>query len=178
MRTSLAKPAAGRTPALIGAGLIWLARAVMGLYAPDYWSPRTPFDYAAVVGTSLGCLLLALGLWGWYQQNPAPPGRAQVVGRAGVVIAGGSALTLGVSNFVEDALGVRGLGPVWVIGILALTAGLIVAGLAILWVKEISRWAGVWLLIGAAGLLFIESYGLFGLGLALLALSSLKGARS
>ena len=165
-------------PALIAAGLAWLARATIGLYKPDYWSPRTPLDYAAVVGTSLALLLLAVGLWGFYLQNPVSPGRAQTIWRMGIVVACISALTIGLSNFIEDALNVNGLGYVWVIGILALTAGLLIAGLSALWVKEFSRWVGGLLIVCVIGLLFTEANGQFGLGLALPALGIVKGTQS
>ena len=91
--------------ALVIAGLTWLVRGVIALYGPDYWSPRMPLDYAAVVGTSLALVLTALGLWGFYQHHPAPPGRAQSAWRIGVAVTCVSALTLGTSNVVEDALG-------------------------------------------------------------------------
>jgi hypothetical protein len=81
-----------------------------------------------------------------------------------------SAAAIGLSNFFEDALDFQGLGSVWVIGILALFAGLLAAGLSAFWVKGFSPLVGGLLLVGAAGLLFITSFGWFGLGLALLAL--------
>lgn len=164
--------------ALIAAGLAWLTRAMIGLYKPDYWSPRTPLDYAAVVGTSLALWLLALGLWGFYLQNPASPGRAQTVWRVSVGVASLSALTISVSNFIEDALHVKGLGIVWVIGILSLTAGLLMAGVSAFGVQGFSRWVGTLFLVCAIGLLFTEANGQFGLGLAVLALAALKGTRS
>jgi hypothetical protein len=178
MLNNIARPTLWHKPVLIVAGLVWLARAVIALYAPDYWSPRTPLDYAAVVGTSLALALLAVGLWGLYQHNPAPPGRAQTAWRIGVAVACASALTVGVSNFIEDALGVKALGMVWVIGILALLAGLLIAGVSAFWVKGFRWWVGGLLLACAIGLLFTEWNGQFGVGLALLALAVLKGTRS
>lgn len=165
-------------PALIAAGLAWLMRAVIGLYKPDYWSPRTPLDYTAVVGTSLALLLLAVGLWGFYLQNPVSPGRAQTIWRVGIAVTCVSALTISVSNFIEDALNVNGLGYVWVVGILALTTGLLIAGLSALYVKDFSWWVGGLFIACALGLLFTEAHGQFGLGLALLVLGLVKGARS
>lgn len=160
---------------LLAAGLAWLVRAIIGVYQPDYWSPRTPLDYAAVVGTSAALILTAVGVWGFYLHHPAPPSRAQTVWRVSVLVICISAFTVGVSNFVEDALGVKGLGMVWVVGILALTAGLLSAGVSAFWVPTFSRWVGVSLLVAALGLLFTEANGQFGTGLALLLLSFLKG---
>jgi hypothetical protein len=158
-------------PALLAAGLAWLTRAAIGLYGPDYWSPRTPLDYAAVVGTSAALILTALGVWGFYQQHPAPASRAQPVWRIGVFITCVSAFTIGVSNFIEDALNVKDLGLVWVIGIIALLAGLLIAGLSAFF---FSRWVGLLFLVAALGLLFTEANGQFGVGLALLGLSFLR----
>lgn len=166
-----------RRPALVAAGCAWLVRGVIALYGPDYWSPRTPLDYAAVVGTSLALILTALGVWGFYQQHPATPSRAQTVWRVGIMATCVSALTVGISNFIEDALNVNGLGDVWAFGILTLTAGLISAGVSAFWVKDFSRRVGILFLVCAVGLIFTERNGLFGLGLALLALSVLKGNR-
>ena len=175
---NIVKPVYWHTPALMAAGLAWLMRAVIGLFGPDYWSPRTPLDYAAVVGTSVALVLTAVGVWGFYQHHPVGPSRAQTVWRIGIVVACVSALTIGVSNFLEDALSVKGLGGVWVIGILSLLAGLLIAGLSAFWIKEFSRWVGALFFICAIGLLFTETNGQFGLGLAMLALAILKGTRS
>jgi hypothetical protein len=155
---------------LIAGGLAWLTRAVIGLYGPAYWSPRTWLDYVAVAGTSLGLLLLGLGLWSFHRAYAAPPGRARTIWSAGIALACASSFTVGVSNFVEDALRVRALGIVWVIGALVLLAGLLIAGLGALWLRGLPRRVGVLLLVCAAGLLFTEWNGLIGLGLALLAL--------
>jgi hypothetical protein len=164
--------------ALIAAGLTWLTRAIIALYGPDYWSPRTPLDYAAVIGTSVALILTAVGVWGFYRNHPAPSGQAQTVWCVGIAVTCISALTVGVSNFVEDALNVKGLGYVWAFGILTLTAGLLIAGVSAFWVHGFSRWVGALFIVCALGLLFTESNGWFGLGLALLALSALKGTQS
>jgi hypothetical protein len=164
--------------ALIIAGLAWLVRAVIALHGPDYWSPRTPLDYAAVVGTSVALLLTAVGMWGFYHRHPAPPSRAQTVWRMGIAVTCVSALTVGVSNLIEDALNVKGLGVVWAIGIVALLVGLLIAGISAFWVPGFSRWVSILFLLCALGLLFTEANGQLGLGLGLLALSLLKGTSS
>lgn len=159
------------------AGLTWLARAFIALYGPDYWSPRTPLDYAAVIVTSVALMLTAVGVWGFYQHNPAPSSRAQTIWRIGIAITCVSAFTVGVSNFIEDALNVKGLGIVWVIGIIALLVGLLIAGVSAFWIKSFSPWVGVLFIVCALGLLFTEANGQFGMGLALLALGLLQGKR-
>lgn len=157
------------------AGLVWLARAGIALAEPDYWRPRTLVDYAAVVGTSLGLVLLAAGVGAFYRHHPAPLSRAQRAWRAGVWLTWASALTIGVSNLLEDAVGLRALGSVWVIGIVTLLIGLLIAGASAFWVPGL-RWpVGGLLLVCALGLLFIEWNGMFAMGLALFALGLAKG---
>jgi len=160
------------------AGLAWLARAVIALYRPDYWSPRAPLDYAAVIGTSVALILTAVGVWGFYQYHLVPPSRAQTVWRVGIFATCLSALTIGVSNFLEDALRFKALGNVWVVGALALFIGLLLAGISAFWIKSFPPWVGGLFVICALGLFFTEANGQFGTGLALLALSLLKGTHS
>jgi hypothetical protein len=170
MITNQLRPTAWHQPVLMLAGLVAFGRGLIEQYHPDYWNPRTALDYAAVDGTSLMLLPLALGLWGFFQQHPVSSSRVATVWRAGMITSCLSAVAIGVSNFVEDALGIKRLGIVWVVGILVLLASLLVAGFSAFWVQGLPRWTGVLLLIGAIGLLFTASVGWFGLGLALLAL--------
>lgn len=158
-------------PIILTAGLVWLIRAVIGLINPDYWNPRTPLDYAAVIGTSTALILTALGIWGFYRDHPAPSSRAQNVWRWSIFLICVASFTIGISNFIEDALHVEGLGYVWVIGTLALTAGLLSAGISAFWLHGFSRWVGVLFLLVTLGLLFTEMNGQFGTGLAFVALS-------
>ena len=109
--------------ALIVAAIFCFARGAMVPFRPDYVSPRTPLDYAAVVGTSLLLLFLAIGLWGFTLHHPAPPSRAQSVWRFSIAIVCLSAATVAVSNFFEDALGFKDLGIVWVYGVSVLVLG-------------------------------------------------------
>ena len=159
---------------LIFAGLAAFGRGLLELYRPDYWNPRTALDYAAVAGFSLMLRLLGLGLWGFFRQHPVSSNRAAFIWRAGIVASCISAATIGMSNFVEDALGIKGLGIVWVTGILVLTAGLLLSGLSAFWVQGLPLLTGGLLLMSAIGLLFMASGGRFGLEPALLALGLLK----
>ena len=165
-------------PTLIAAAIFCFTRGAMVPFHPDYWSPRAPLDYAAVVGTSLLLLFLAIGLWGFYLHHPAPPSRAQVLWHFSVAISCLSAATVAVSNFFEDALGFDELGIVWVVGVIVLTLGMVISSISAFWVKGFPRWVGGLLFISTVGLYLMESGGLFGLGLALLALGMLKIAPS
>lgn len=164
--------------ALIAAAIFCFTRGAIVLFEPNYVSPRTPLDYAAVVGTSLLLLFLAIGLWGFYLDHPAPPSRAQVVWRFSVAISCLSAATVAVSNFFEDALGFSELGIVWVVGVSVLALSLILSSISAFWVKGFPWWVGDQLLIATVGLFLMESGGLFVMGLALLALGVVKYPQS
>ena len=112
-------------PALIVAAVFCFARGAMVRYHPDYWSPITPLDYAAVVGTSLLLLFLGIGLWGFYLQYPAPPSRARMCGTTASPSLV-SAVTVAVSNFFEDALGFKELGIVWIYGVSVIVLGMLI----------------------------------------------------
>jgi hypothetical protein len=170
MKTNQILMTYGYKPVFVFASLAAFGRGLLELYRPAYWNPRTALDYAAVAGTSLMLLLLALGLWGFFRQHAVSSSRAAFIWRAGIVTSCISAAIVGISNFVEDAFSVKGLGYVWVVGILVLFEGLLTAGVSAFWVKGLPRWTGGLILACAASLLFMASGGLFGLGLALLAL--------
>ncbi len=161
-------------PTLIVAAIFCITRGAMVPFHPDYSSPRAPLDYAAVVGTSLLLLFLAIGLWAFYPHHPAPPSRAQSVWRFSIAISCLSAATVAVSNFFEDALGFKDLGIVWVYGVSVLVLGMLIASISAFWVEGFPIWVGGLLLVSIVGLYLMESGGLFGLGLALLALGVLK----
>jgi hypothetical protein len=161
-------------PALLAEAIFCFVRGAMVPLHPDYVSPQIPLDYAAVVGTSLLLLFLAIGLWGYYLYHPAPPNRAQYVWRFGIAISCLSAAIVAVSNFFEDALGFKELGIVWVYGVSALSLGMIVASISAFWVPGFPKWVGGLLLVSFVGLYLMNSGGLFILGLALLALGVLK----
>jgi hypothetical protein len=168
------QPAQWHKPALIVAAIFCFARGTMVPFQPDYWSPRTPLDYAAVVGTSLLLLFLAIGLWGFYLQHPATPSRAQVVWRISLAMSCLSAAMVAASNFFEDALGFKDLGIVWVYGVSVLALGLLIASISAFWVQGFPKWVGGLLLVSIVGLYLMESGGLYALGLTLLALGILK----
>lgn len=165
-------------PVLAAAGLVFVLRAAIGLFNPDYWSPQSPLDYAAAASTSLAFVCLSVGLWGFSRSRPGRPtrpSRAHAAWRIAVSVCWFSAAAIGVSNLLEDVLGLKALGIVWVVGILALLAGLLGAGASAFYVQGLPRWVGGLLLAGAVGLLFIGSWGFWVMGLALLALAVLDG---
>lgn len=111
-------------PILILGGLIWIGRSIQGFYDPNYWRPVTPFDYIAVVGTSLEFLFLSAALWGLYRLYPLPISGKQKIWSAGMGIAILASTATGISNFIEDALGVKELSFMYGVGGFGLIFGL------------------------------------------------------
>lgn len=95
-------------------GGIWATQALVGFAEPDYWNPVTTLDFAAVWLYSAGFLTLALTVTLLGRLVPARSVRLAAIAMA---IA---ALVTGVANGIEDGLGVKTAGTVYVIGALAL----------------------------------------------------------
>jgi hypothetical protein len=108
-------------------GFVWIGRAAQGLFDPDYWNPRTTFDYLAVVGTSIQWLLLSAILWGVYRKYPLPASYKQRIWQIGIIIAVVSAIVVSVSNFVEDAIDISSFGSMYVYSSFGLILGLLLA---------------------------------------------------
>ena len=141
--------------ALILCGLSFISRAVIELvFHPDYYEPRTRIDHAAVILMSLSLITLAWALWGSFIKRPNEPGRAELVMRIALFIACISAMTAGISNFIEDWFDINALGMVWVVGILTLTAAMLVAGISAFWVSFVPRWKVVLLAAGSVAFVF------------------------
>lgn len=172
----LAQTHRGMKSLLIISGVIWIGRTVLEIaFKPEYWNPRSAIDYVAVIGTSLALLTLALGIWGiGISQASHAQGRA--VWKLGINLACLSALVVGLSNLLEDAFGVAVLGFLFPIGIVALSIGLLMSGVAALRIPQFHRSIGWLLLLCLAGVLFLEFGGGIVVGLSLLALAYTSGA--
>lgn len=138
-------------------GCVWAARSLLEFANPDYWDPVTALDWSAVWTYSAALILLAASalLLG----RLAPTSKVMI---AATVVATG-ALVAGLANGIEDGLGVKGLGVVYVIGFVVAWLGL--AALAVMFaIDGRSRLAA---LVGALFLgvaLFTVSGGLIILG--------------
>ena len=94
-------------PSLIISGVIWIGRAVLEFaFNPNYYNPRTPIDYFAVIGTSLELLTLALGVWGIAIMQTTVT-KAKFVWKSGIILICSSATLAGIVNLVEDGLGLK-----------------------------------------------------------------------
>lgn len=98
-------------------GGVWATHALVGFTDPEYWNPVTALDFAAVWLYSAGFLTLALTAILLGRLVPT-----RQVQRAAIVMAI-AALVTGVANGIEDGLGVKTAGSVYVIGALALLVG-------------------------------------------------------
>lgn len=144
-------------------GLLWLLHAVVALSEPAYWDASSGVDYLAVASYSaalLGLLpaLLALHVQQW--------GRAGRLGTWGFAAACVGAAASGIGNLVEDWFRVEFAGLVlYLPGVLLLTIGLLLLGVATIRAHLLPRWCGWALVAGLLGLVLIEWGGDFVVGL-------------
>ena len=100
-------------------GVVWAVSGLVLLTDVEYWDPVTSLDYVAVWSYSLGWLGLAVSillLAGLVASRP--------VAIVAVVVALGAAAA-GIANGIEDGLGMKALGTLYVIGVLVAAFGLL-----------------------------------------------------
>jgi len=159
-------------PVLVIAGLVWSGRAAQEFTGPNYWNPRTPLDYTAVIGTSLAFLLLSVALVGLVRRYPLPATGKQKVWLVGMSLAIVATAVVGVSNFGEDAMGVKAFGSLFAFGGIGTVLGLTAATAGAFLHPQI-RWRLGWFLLAIiAGFAFLEAGGGFVAGIAFLILAS------
>jgi hypothetical protein len=109
----------GRVGITVLTGVTWTIRSLQAvLFDPEYWDPVTSADYFAVYSYSAAFLLTSASLLILRETvRPAPDLSAAIL-----VVAGACVVT-GVANAIEDALGLRGFGSLYVIGILVAGLG-------------------------------------------------------
>ena len=117
---------------------------------PTYWSPTSMLDYAAVALYSGGLITLALCIW-----------RLRVLRTPAVSLGGAAAAfglgAAGIVNLIEDGLGLKALGVVYVAAILIGTLALIPLGLGLARSKG-PRWVGAVALLTLAGLILSSTW--------------------
>ena len=115
-------------------GVAWTAISMQHvLLHPEFWDPVTLTDYVAVYSFSVALLLMALSLLIFRELAPAG-----VNVPALLVVAAGGFVVAGVANMLEDGLGFRALGPVYVVGIVVGVVVLLVAAVRI-WMSGARR---------------------------------------
>lgn len=100
-------------------GLAWAFASLIQLAGPRYWDAVTTLDYLAVYSLSLALLLLAIGVVALARIAPR---RAVIV--TALVVAAAAAAT-GVANFVEDGIGLKSWGTIFVISSLTTLFGMV-----------------------------------------------------
>ena len=135
--------------ALVG-GAVWAARIWIVTMDPTYWSPSSTLDYAAVALYSAGLITLAMCIW-----------RLRVVHTPAVLRGGAAAAlglsTAGVANLVEDGLGVKPFGVVYLAGVLVGTFALIPLGVGLARARR-PRWIAAAALLTFLGLIFSSQW--------------------
>ena len=112
----------GRVAIIVLTGVTWAVRSLQAvLFDPDYWDPASPADFFAVYSFSAALLLTAGSLLILREVvRPAPQPSAAIL-----VVAGACAVT-GIANGVEDGLGLKVFGSLYVVGILISVPGMFV----------------------------------------------------
>lgn len=113
---------AGRVAITVLTGVTWAVRSLQAiLFDPDYWDPVTSADFFAIYSYSAALLLTSASLL--ILRGAVHP--ASELSKAILVVAG-ACVVAGIANGIEDALGLRGFGLLYVIGILVGGLGMFV----------------------------------------------------
>jgi hypothetical protein len=100
-------------------GLVWAGRSLLELAGPDYWDPVTPLDHLAVYSFSAAWMLLAVSV---LVLGRLVPRRGVVLTTTVVAVA---AFLAGTANAIEDGLGLKTWGALYVVGSLTAWLGLL-----------------------------------------------------
>jgi hypothetical protein len=138
-----------------------LAAPPSNLPGASYYNPRNLLDYTAVIGTTLAYLFLGAALMGLFRQQPLTPSWKQKIWLAGILIAIAAAGAVGISNFTEDALGLKAFGNMFFIGGVGLMFGLLLAAAGAFLHSEFRWRLGLFLLACMVGIAFPDSGGWF-----------------
>ena len=140
----------------VAAGALAVARWLFEFSDIQYYDPESIVDYSGVVlqtaaGVATGVALLVL-----WRAPPVQRG-AFLIGAGGV-----AAITQGLGNLFEDALGWEWAEWGFFIGGMGMLITLALAGILVLTVRSPMRWSGLFLLLGSTGAML--GYGLLVMG--------------
>src|SRR5215207_6944364 len=124
-------------------GLLWVANDLGGRLSPDPddWDCNSPYDYLTNAIDSAAFLLLLVGLVGLHARQA---GRYSPLGTAGFFAAFVGAAMVGVANPAEHCLALAFLGIlVYTPGVLLLSIGMLLLGIATMRARVLPRWSGV-----------------------------------
>ena len=138
-------------PLAVLCGVLWAVRGWVGTMDPEYFSPVSAVDYAAVASFSAALIVLAACVW----DLRVVPTRAVAVGGAAAAL---GLFIAGVANILEDGFGASALGVAYVTGVLVGTLSLIPMGVGLARGRG-SRWIALGPLLSFLGLIFLVSWG-------------------
>jgi hypothetical protein len=131
--------------ALVADGLVWVTYGLLTrAFAPSYSGATRFVDYVAVALYSGGLLVLAIGVAAMHARQAGQAGRFE---RVAFLVAFAGAALAGVGDLAED--GLRIAAAVWAFfgGMLLLTAGLLLFGIASLAARVLPAPCGVLLVL-------------------------------
>ena len=157
----------------IGTGVGFITRGLMDLGHPAFSDAATPFDYAAVVGTTLALCGLAVGL-----ALLATGGELKGAARRLAWVPAVGFATSGTANLLEDAFGVDAVGILFGVGNLLGLIGLLATGVAALVNRRNDRIIGL-LILGLGLAMFLPvTIGWVVLGLLCIGIAEYRRRRS
>jgi hypothetical protein len=160
------------TAALAIAGVAWLAAGVVWFANPEYWSPVTAIDYAAVGLYSLALLTTAVALALLERLDAV---RTHALARVALLGSSIGGIVAGVANFGEDWLHLSPLSSVYVGGVVLFYLCMVAAGAVLAARSRELRWLGALLIIPFPAPLLDQALGFIVGGAAFIACAALLG---
>jgi hypothetical protein len=151
-------------------GMLWIANDLGGRLSPDPddWDCNSSYDLVTNAIDSAAFLVLLAALVGLHARQRE---RYGTLGAVGFFAAFVGAAMVGIANPAEHCLGLPLGILVYTPGILLLSAGMLVLGIATVVARVLPRWCGMALIIGLLAIFFgAESGGMLVFGLVWLAL--------
>jgi len=161
-----------QTLVAVAVGLAFGVRAAIAIGEPSYQDPATLLDWLAVLSWSLALASLVPGTWLLMTMSAGPdrPGPNRWVTTAGALVIAGAGLA-SVGNLLEVTVGFGIGGLLYVVGVMALTLGLVALAATLAFTPR--RWLGLLAVATLLGMLAEQLGGLFLVALAWLAAANL-----
>ena len=161
-----------QTVVAVVVGLAFGIRAALAIGEPAYWDPATILDWLAILTWSLALATLVPGVWLLLALSvrPGEPGPNRWTTTSGTLALAGAAIAA-VGNLLEHALELDLGGLLYVVGVLALTLGLVALSAALAFTPR--RWLGLIAVATLVGMVAAQLGGLFLVAIAWLAFANL-----
>ncbi len=144
---------------LVMTGVSWTVYSLQAILVhPDYWDPVTAADFFAVYAYSAAWLLTAAALLTLREVARQALARSS----SAILVVAAACAVAGVANGVEDGLGLKGFGLLYVIGVLVSGFGMFVIA-AMFWPSPARRLTFVPAVGGVAMVTAVIGGGVLGL---------------